>query len=441
MFPTLSKADARARDATIDETIAHAARASFYVSAARAFAKARRSQSSMDALGALPLLDKPLAAREQERLIVPGVRAHDDAREAGIVSSATTREGRPLRVLRSPDEGGRRTGAPFDDGERAPHRVLEIYSPRHGVRMDGDPSRVLLPATLHPNTVDVVVDLLSARPRDRRARIQTIVAPLSTLKWITVALEERRVDASSFGVVEIGVTGYPLTAHARAWLSHAWGAPVFDNYSLSEIAGYAWECDRCAHLHYEGARVVAELVDPVSLARVPVKERAMGELVLTTCVPDVLRMPLIRYRTGDVVVVGPVCDVDGARGIVFRGRLAHSLVDGVGRGARAAYRILSRDLLEFGEATPDIAMHPHAIEVLGRVPPSDVGVPKIVVDQAARVVRAELRYDPARYPARAASVAVALRERVFLKGAAASGVRIELVRPGALDVAKMALKL
>jgi hypothetical protein len=447
----------RARAAAIAETIAHAARAPFY---ARVFSRAKRTRGvdGKGALASLPLLDKEMAAAHQESLVVDGVRAHAASREAGIVSSATTRQGRPLRILRSPDEGTRITTAQDASVDDRPHsRTLEIYSPRHGVRMDNDPSRVLLPATLHPNTVDVVVDLLRAKPAGAVQSIRTLVAPLSTLKWITVAMEERGIAPSSFAITEIGVTGYPLTRHARAWLSLAWDAPVFDNYSLSEIAGYAWECAQCAHLHWAGARVVAELIDPVSQVTIAPRARATGELVLTTLVPDVLRMPLIRYRTGDVVTVGPRCAATGTHGIVFRGRLLHSLVDDVGGAraakktaraaraskdaARAAYRVFSRDLLELGEALPDIAMHPHAIEVLGRVPPADLGVPKIVVDTHARVVRAELRYDPARYVGRAAMVAVQIRERAMQKGAVEAGVRIELVRPGALDVEKMALKL
>ncbi|MBI4818593.1 MAG: hypothetical protein HY791_20160 [Deltaproteobacteria bacterium] len=381
MFPTRG---ASHLDDALRETLAHAARAPFYK---KLWGEKARSVMSRAELARLPLLDKLTAAEHQEALRVPGIRATHDFAEAGVVSSATTRTGRPLRILRSVDEAV----PAANEADITPHRTLVIFSPRHGVRSADGPGRIGLPATLHPNTVDVALDLLGGR----EPRIRFLVAPLSTLKWMTVAMEKRGVDLGSFGIGAIGTTGYPLTDHARRWLGRAWSAQLFDNYSLSEIPGYAGECESCEYQHWHGPPVIAELVDPLTGRVIDGKE---GELVLTTLVPAVLRMPLIRYRTGDYVERGPACR--SRSGIRFLGRVGHSLF--ARRDGRSRPVVLSRDLLELGESAVDVAMHPHPAETLGRVPPSDLGVPKILVDTSARRIRAELRYAPERYPEAAA---------------------------------------
>lgn len=411
----LGPASARARALLID-TIAHAARAPHY---ARAWRGKR-------AFASLPFLDKSTAAEQQERLIIGGEGA--PALLAGVVSSATTRTGRPLRV-------------PFDDDtprpkQRAPKKLtLNIYSPRHGVRHVGADDEVLLPATLHANTIDVAWDLLR---NDRR--FDALVCPLSTLKWLTVGLLERGRDLSKLRLDVVGATGYPVTSFARAWLEGAWGCRLVDNYSLSELPGYAYPSVHTGFQHWVTDDVWFELIDPVTKRAVRATTGALGELVATPLLPAAKRMPLVRYRTGDVVEVGPVekrGDFKGRRGMRFRGRINQSIIGtSIGASARTSrYLALSRDLLELGEALPDVAMELHPAEVLRLVPPCDVGVPKILVDNAARQVRVELRYDPARYPSRALDVAAAF------SGVVHASVAIDLCRPGTLDVHALVRKL
>jgi len=374
------------------------------------------------------VLTKELAAQHQEALRVPGLKPSPDTLLAGVVSSATTRSGRPLRILHSAEESA---PWPQDDGVPVKDRTLVLYSPRHGVRLGEGPGRVLLPVTPHPNTVDVLLDLLGPAIRPR---IRYLVAPVSALKWITVALQERGVDPSALQVREIGTNGYTLTDHARLWLSRAWGAPVYDNYSLSEIPGYAAECDTCGFLHWSGLPVVTELLDP--LTRAPVRGN-LGELVITTLFPGVMLMPLIRYATGDLVLRGPLCSVTGTRGMKFAGRVTQSLI---ARGRPASVvTVAGRDLQEWAEAAVEVAQHPHPLEAMGRVPPSDIGVPKVTVDPSAWCVNVELRFDPARHPERAARVSADLAEHCFRGRAKRPEIR--LMRSGSLDLARLALKL
>ncbi len=396
-------------DQRIAETIEHARAAPFY---RKALARVR--VETLRDLARVPLLDKETAAAQQERLVVPGVEPAPAAFDAGVVSSATTRTGRPLRILRAADE------LPAPSTERD-DRVLSIYSPRHGVRAP-EAGRVLLPAVLHANTADVVDDLLS------RGRFDVMVIPLSTLKWVTVALRARGRPLAAYGVREIGATGYRVTPHARAWLGKAWGAMLVDNYSLSELAGFFHPCRACGSSHWHGAPTWHELIDPTTSAPTRAATGALGELVCTTLLPHGLRMPLLRYRTGDIVELGPVCRDAGARGVAFRGRASTSLfIDG-----RPA--VLSGDLQDAAEALPDVAMEPHPAEVLRLVPPSDLGVPKARVRSAG--VDVELRYDPAMFPTRAAEVSRALRASFRVKTAA-----LTLLAPGALDFTREARKL
>lgn len=390
----------------LDETLQHALRAPHY---RRAW---RGRVASAAGLTSLPLLDKVTAAEHQEALLVGD--AGSAALLAGVVSSATTRTGRPLRV-------------PFEfDGppRRQPKKLtLVVYSPRHGVRFAESDDDVLLPATLHANTIDVAWDLLTSE-----RRFDALICPLSTLKWLTVGLLERGRTLRKLRLSVVGATGYPVTSSARGWLEAAWGCGVIDNYSLSELPGYAYPSSSGFH-HWVGQAVWFELVDPRDGAPIAQRTGRIGELVATSLLPAARRMPLVRYRTGDLVELGPL--ERGSRGIRFRGRVSNSILG----DARGKYLALGRDLLEIGEALPDVALEAHPAEVLRLVPPCDIGVPKIVVDERERCVHVELRFDPARYPARAKEVV-----RTFA-GAVHRSVRVSVCRPGTLDVHALVRKL
>lgn len=415
-------------DELLRQTLAHAATAPFYADSWRQHW--RKITRARDLAQHLPLLHKPEAAEHQEALIVPGVEPEPIAHASGIVSSATTRTGRPLRVLRAASEVMRpapRQGPRRGRGSRRLSRTLELYSPSHGLR-DAGSDRILLPAVAHLNTVEVLHDLLSGQA----PAVRYLVVPLPTLKWITVALQQRGHDRAPYNLRAIGTTGYPLTAHARSWLGPFWRVRLFDNYSLSELPGYALECRHCGFFHWQGSPMLFELVDPATGMATRGK---LGELVATTLLPARPRMPLIRYATGDVVERGPVCQRENKRGLRFRGRQPHSLtriVDGQTR-----YLLLSRDLLEVTEALPDIAMQPHPAERLGLVPGADLGVPKARIDAGRNLLEVELRYDPARYPHRAQEV----RRQLLAVCLRRPHPDVVLHRPGSLDVQRLAREL
>lgn len=401
-------------------TLAQAGRLPFY---ARRFGRRARTVADRAGLARLPLLDKAEAAAHQEEL-----RSPEAAVSIGVVSSATTREGRPLRVLQTVAASVMPTPTSSPLQKTSIH-TLRVYAPRHGVQQAGV-GELCLPATLHDNTVDVLFDLLAEhRPAE-------LVLPLSTLKWVSVAATARGMAPHTHGVAVVGVTGYPLTRAARRWLEPLWRAPLVDNWSMSELVGFAQGC-RCGFSHWHGAPTLFELVTPAGGKSVDVAGvRPFGELVATTLLPHGAAMPLIRYRSGDLVELGPRCRAAGGRrGMRFRGRTSHSLLAG------DVPLALSGDLLELAESLPDVALVPHPAERLGLVPPSDLGVPMLRPRSEGRGARArftldvELRFDPARHAGRASEVRAAFAAIV------AANVEVVLHRPGSLELTALARKL
>lgn len=90
-----------------------------------------------------------------------------------------------------------------------------------------------------------------------------------------------------------------LFPHMRAEIVEAFGAPVFDRYGCREVGTIASECDRHGGLHVFGECVVVEIVDSGGRGVGPGEE---GEVLVTNLWN--YTMPFIRYRIGDVAVLG-----------------------------------------------------------------------------------------------------------------------------------------
>jgi phenylacetate-CoA ligase len=82
----------------------------------------------------------------------------------------------------------------------------------------------------------------------------------------------------------------------RKIISAAFGLPVYDSYGLREAALVGHECDRFT-MHTTEEHVILETIDPHTLEPVD----GEGELVVTSLISCV--MPIIRYRTGDIVTL------------------------------------------------------------------------------------------------------------------------------------------
>ena len=127
--------------------------------------------------------------------------------------------------------------------------------------------------------------------------------PTYALRLAEVAGEERKVGGPlSEGSVRVlivaGEPGGSIPA-TRIRIEQAWGARVIDHHGLTEVGPVSFECwEGPGLLHLNEVEYIAEVLDPATLD--PVPDGQSGELVLTNLGRSA--SPVIRYRTGDVVV-------------------------------------------------------------------------------------------------------------------------------------------
>lgn len=98
------------------------------------------------------------------------------------------------------------------------------------------------------------------------------------------------------GLEVIVTTSEMLTGVDRQTIAGAFGVPVYDSFGLREGGLVAHECERFT-MHCTDEQLILETIDPETLEPTP----GEGELVLTNVVGRV--MPMIRYRTGDIVTL------------------------------------------------------------------------------------------------------------------------------------------
>jgi phenylacetate-CoA ligase len=99
-------------------------------------------------------------------------------------------------------------------------------------------------------------------------------------------------------VIVAGEPGGSIPATRRR-IEQAWGARVIDHHGLTEVGPISFECwERPGFLHLNEAAFICEVLNPATLR--PVPDGTLGELVVTNL--GRTANPVIRYRTGDLVV-------------------------------------------------------------------------------------------------------------------------------------------
>lgn len=105
-------------------------------------------------------------------------------------------------------------------------------------------------------------------------------------------------DLSLRKIIVAGEPGGSIPATRQA-LEKLWNAELIDFYGLSDIYGAcAGMCPAKDGLHLVEDDILLEVIDPVSGK--PVPDGQAGEMVLTTLTKSA--RPLIRFRTGDIIV-------------------------------------------------------------------------------------------------------------------------------------------
>jgi phenylacetate-CoA ligase len=125
--------------------------------------------------------------------------------------------------------------------------------------------------------------------------------PTYALRLLEVARERAGFELAASSVRTLIVAGesggsIPST---RSRIEEGWGARVIDHHGLTEVGPVSFECqDAPGGLHVNEAEFICEVLEPGSTREVGDGER--GELVMTNL--GRAASPLIRYRTGDIVV-------------------------------------------------------------------------------------------------------------------------------------------
>ena len=126
--------------------------------------------------------------------------------------------------------------------------------------------------------------------------------PTYALRLAEIAAQQRPqrplADSTVRVLIVAGEPGGSIPA-TRARIERSWGARVIDHHGLTEVGPVSFECwEAPGFLHVNEGEFIAEVLDPASSQ--PVPDGAHGELVLTNL--GRAASPIIRYRTGDIVV-------------------------------------------------------------------------------------------------------------------------------------------
>jgi phenylacetate-CoA ligase len=126
--------------------------------------------------------------------------------------------------------------------------------------------------------------------------------PTYALRLAEVAEQEGRGRSLAHGPVRIlivaGEPGGNIPA-TREQIERSWGARVIDHHGLTEVGPVSFECwEAPGSLHLNEAEYVCEVLDPVTGGATP--DGQPGELVITNL--GRRASPVLRYRTGDIVV-------------------------------------------------------------------------------------------------------------------------------------------
>jgi hypothetical protein len=398
----VSPLERRRAEALLAQTLANAVRAPFY---RRRWGRRWKRISTLEQLGALPLLDKRLASRHQAELLTTPRPAG-----VGIFSSGTTRGEAYIDPLHVPLTDAEREARALPPSDVAPDDfpgwTLAVIAVHHGLpRSLPGPDELRVP-WLHDLNALSMLETVLRRPQPDGRRVTAMTIGSGPLKVFTAWLARRGIDPRDFGVRLIGTYSYRLSPVWQRLVEERFTARVYDNYSLSELGTPFTHCDACGLLHMGHPPLAVELLE-LDGPR-PVQRGQAGRLVFTTLFPYTQVLPLIRYDSGDVGIEGPLCRLTRQRGYRVLGRLRHGLVMG---GDFVLNPVSVRDVLE-GSAL--VARTPHPMARLGHVDSVDLGPPRWRVsrDGPRAVLDVEVRFDPDVYAAQARALAQSLLDEL-----------------------------
>ncbi|MCT8974330.1 phenylacetate--CoA ligase family protein [Microbaculum marinisediminis] len=170
-----------------------------------------------------------------------------------------------------------------------------------------------------PVGADGGVDRLLIAARDLRPRC-IIGTPNFLLFLADVAKDIIGMEAADLGVERLIVGGEPGggIAAVREALEARWNATCCELLGGTDLGCTYWaEGDTQQGMHMVGPdHILAELIDPATGKTIPFEEGGEGELVYTALGREA--SPVLRFRSGDHVVVKAMATADGRTGPAIR---------------------------------------------------------------------------------------------------------------------------
>lgn len=139
-------------------------------------------------------------------------------------------------------------------------------------------------------------------------RLKTIVDNGCTVLVCTPTYALHLIETARNLKIDLASTRVRITIHAgepgaslpnvRRSIEESWGATCFDHAGATEVGAWAFGCRAQSDaIHLNEAEFIFEVIDPETCR--PVGEAGRGELVITNL--GRAGMPVVRYRTGDLV--------------------------------------------------------------------------------------------------------------------------------------------
>jgi phenylacetate-CoA ligase len=185
----------------------------------------------------------------------------------------------------------------------------------------------------------------------KKPRVSAISINPSYLGALMQEAQRSGYRPDDFGLDRIFCAGEILTASLRQRAERTFGAPITDNYAMTETFPLAGIVCEEGHLHLAADQGLVEVLRPGTLA--PVSPGEVGMLVITPYPPYRETMPLLRLATGDLVrrlVDQPRCELaamPATSPLLGKASLCPDVSE------RPLYQ---RDILDLLEAEPDLPL-------------------------------------------------------------------------------------
>lgn len=134
--------------------------------------------------------------------------------------------------------------------------------------------------------------------RIRRLRPRMLFGYPSSLAMIAEHARRGGVRMDDLGIKVAFVTSERLYEHQQRSIEQVFACPVANGYGSRDAGFIAHQCP-AGSLHISAEDIVVEIVDPLGR---PLPAGQAGEIVVTHCATA--DFPILRYRTGDVGVLG-----------------------------------------------------------------------------------------------------------------------------------------